>query len=102
MRFVSKHRRFSIVAAAPIAIFLVLVAAGCGGIDKGKLESAIKSQTNKQLAAHGSSITVSSVHCSKAQDSRHFNCAVKNSDATSFNVFATCTKSGSYCTWKRA
>ena len=29
--------------------FLVLFGAGCGGIDTGKLESAIKSQTNDQL-----------------------------------------------------
>ena len=39
----------SLVLLLPVAVLLVLFGAGCGGIDKGKLESAIKSQTNTQL-----------------------------------------------------
>ena len=50
----------SLVLLLPVAVLLVLFGAGCGGIDKGKLESAIKSQTNTQLERAGRSERVSS------------------------------------------
>ena len=91
----------SVLAALGVALFLVLVGAGCGGIDKGKLESAIKSQTNDQLKKSGSSQTVSSVSCAKSGDKYHFNCDLKKEDgSTLLKVRASCTKDGT-CKWSR-
>jgi len=92
----------SALAAAVVGAVLVFVAAGCGGIDKGKLESAIKSQTNDQLKASGSSATVSDVSCAKAGDAYHFTCDLKKDDgSTLLTVKASCTKDGT-CKWRRA
>jgi hypothetical protein len=82
-------------------VFLLLVGAGCGGIDKGKLESAIKSQTNDQLKAAGRAASVSSVSCAKADDAYRFRCTLLRSDgSTVLTVRASCTKEGR-CEWKR-
>ena len=92
----------SAIAAAVVGLLLVFVAAGCGGIDKGKLESAIKSQTNDQLKANGSSESVSDVSCAKAGDAYHYTCTLKKSDgSTLLTVKASCTKDGT-CRWRRA
>ncbi|MBA3716987.1 MAG: hypothetical protein H0W87_02005 [Actinobacteria bacterium] len=91
----------SLLAAAAVGAFLLLFGAGCGGIDKGKLESSIKSQTNDQLKSSGSSKVVSSVSCTKAGDDYHFTCDLQGSDgATLLTVRATCTKEGT-CRWGR-
>ena len=95
------RKRFSLLASAAVAVLLVFVVAGCGGIDKGKLESAIKSQTNDQLKASKSSVTVSDVSCVKTTDSYHFTCTLKKDDgSTVLTVKATCTHGGT-CHWVR-
>jgi hypothetical protein len=90
------------LAALAVATLLVLVGAGCGGIDQGKLESAIKSQTNDQLEKAGRSQRVSSVSCAKSGDSYHFTCDLEQEDgSTLLSVRASCTKDGT-CRWRRA
>jgi hypothetical protein len=92
----------SVLAVLAVGVLLVLVGAGCGGIDKGKLESAIKSQTNDQLKANGQPESVSSVSCDKAGDSYHYTCKLLKDDGSTFlTVSASCTKGGT-CSWKRA
>ena len=84
-----------------LGVLLVLVGAGCGGIDQGKLESAIKDQTNKQLESHGESERVSSVSCKKVTDAYHFACVLKNDAGTTLmSVEASCNKAGT-CKWGR-
>ena len=86
----------SLVLLLPVAVLLVLFGAGCGGIDKGKLESAIKSQTNTQLERAGRSERVS---CVKTSDSYHYTCDLENDAGTTFlTVKATCTTKGT-CRW---
>jgi hypothetical protein len=95
-------RRIGGVAAAFAAVATVLVLAGCGGIDQGKLESAIKDQANRQAKAAGQGEPVASVHCAKQQDSYHFLCNLESSSGkTLIQVRATCTKDG-HCKWRRA
>ena len=90
------------IAALAVAALLVLVGAGCGGIDQGKLESAIKSQTNDQLQNAGRSERVSSVSCSKSGDSYHFTCDLEQADgSTLLTVRASCDKKGT-CKWRKA
>jgi hypothetical protein len=92
----------SVLPVLAVAAFLVVFAAGCGGIDKGKLESAIKSQTNDQLKKAHSPETVSSVSCAKTSDAYHYTCDMKRDNGTTFlTVKATCTKDGT-CRWRRA
>ena len=92
----------SVLAALVVGAALVLVGAGCGGIDKGKLESAIESQTNDQLEKAGRSQRVSSVSCAKAGDAYHFTCELKGDNgATLLTVKADCTKDGT-CRWRKA
>ena len=62
----------SALAALALGVVLVLVGAGCGGIDTGKLESAIKDQTNTQLDRAGRSERVSTVSCVKTTDGFHY------------------------------
>jgi hypothetical protein len=89
----------SLVLLLPVAVLLVLFGAGCGGIDKGKLESAIKSQTNTQLERAGRSERVSTVSCVKTSDSYHYTCDLENDAGTTFlTVKATCTTKGT-CRW---
>jgi hypothetical protein len=89
------------LAAVAVGAFLMLAGAGCGGIDQGKLESAIKSQTNDQLEKAGRSESVSSVSCSKNGDGYHFTCDLEQDDgSTLFTVTATCTKDGT-CRWRK-
>ena len=89
----------SLVLLLPVAVLLVLFGAGCGGIDKGKLESAIKSQTNTQLEKAGRSERVSTVSCVKTSDSYHYTCDLENDAGTTFlTVEATCTTKGT-CRW---
>ena len=89
----------SLVLLLPVAVLLVLFGAGCGGIDKGKLESAIKSQTNTQLERAGRSERVSTVSCVKTSDSYHYTCELENDAGTTFlRVKATCTTKGT-CRW---
>ena len=84
-----------LAATVAAAGFLVLFGAGCGGIDTGKLESAIKSQTNDQLDKAGRSERVATVSCEKSGD-------LSNGGGKTFlRVRATCTKSGT-CRWKPA
>ena len=91
----------SALAALALGAFLVLVGAGCGGIDKGKLESAIKSQTNDQLERAGRSERVSSVSCVKTTDSYHYTCDLANDAGTTIlAVKASCTNGGT-CRWRR-
>jgi hypothetical protein len=91
----------SLVLALAVAGFLVLFGAGCGGIDTGKLESAIKSQTNDQLKKAHSSETVDSVSCSKTTDAYHFTCDLMNGSGSKLmTVKADCTKDGT-CRWHR-
>jgi hypothetical protein len=95
------RKRLSFLASAAVAVLLVFVVAGCGGIDKGKLESAIKSQTNDQYKASGSNITVSDVSCAKTSDAYHFTCTLTKEDgSTVLTVKATCTHGGT-CRWTR-
>jgi hypothetical protein len=89
----------SLLAAAPLVAAGVLVVAGCGGIDKGKLESAIKSQTNDQIKSSG--LTVKTVKCTKTTDQYHYNCLITASDKSTLNVTATCDHDGN-CKWKRS
>jgi hypothetical protein len=90
-----------VVPALAVAAFLVLFAAACGGIDKGKLESAIKSQTNDQLAHAHRSERVSSVSCTKTSDAYHYTCDLDQAGGTTLlTVKATCTKDGT-CRWRR-
>ena len=92
----------SLVAVGAVSGFLVLFGAGCGGIDKGKLESAIKSQTNDQLEKAGRSERVSSVSCAKSGDAYHFDCDLMNDSGTAIlKVRANCTKGGT-CRWRPA
>jgi hypothetical protein len=92
----------TLLPALVVGGLLVLVGAGCGGIDKGKLESAIKSQTNDQLKNAHSSETVSSVSCAKTSDAYHYTCVLKRDNgSTLLTVKATCTKDGT-CRWRRA
>jgi hypothetical protein len=89
-----------VAATVAAAGFLVLFGAGCGGIDKGKLESAIQSQTNVQLRKAGRSERVTSVSCAKGGDAYHYDCDLHNeSGATVLSVRAACTKGGT-CKWK--
>jgi hypothetical protein len=89
----------TLVLLLPVAVLLVLFGAGCGGIDKGKLESAIKSQTNMQLERAGRSERVSTVSCVKTSDSYHYTCDLENDAGTTFlTVKATCTTKGT-CRW---
>ena len=89
----------SLLLLLPVAVLLVLFGAGCGGIDKGKLESAIKSQTNAQLEKAGRSERVSTVSCVKTSDSYHYTCDLENDAGTTFlTVKATCTTKGT-CRW---
>jgi hypothetical protein len=91
----------SILAALAVGALLVFVAAGCGGIDKGKLESAIKDQTNTQLERAGRSERVADVSCAKTSDSYHYTCDLKNDAGTTIlTVKATCTNDGT-CKWGR-
>jgi hypothetical protein len=91
----------SALAILALGVFLVLVGAGCGGIDKGKLESAIKSQTNDQLERAGRSERVSSVSCVKTTDSYHYTCDLENGAGTTLlTVKASCTNGGT-CRWRR-
>ena len=91
----------SAVAAVAAGLLLVLVGAGCGGIDKGKLESAIKSQTNDQLKRGGSKERVASVSCAKTTDDLHFTCTLLRDDgSTLLRVRADCTSNGT-CRWRR-
>jgi hypothetical protein len=93
------RRRTALIAVAPLAAAGVLVVAGCGGIDKGKLESAIKSQTDDQIKSSG--LTVKTVHCTKTTDDYHFNCLITASDKSTLSVTASCDHDGN-CKWKRA
>jgi hypothetical protein len=89
----------SLLLVLPVAAILVLFGAGCGGIDKGKLESAIKSQTNTQLENAGRPERVSTVSCVKTSDSYHYTCDLKNdAGKTVLTVKAICTKDGT-CRW---
>ncbi len=91
----------SALAALALGVVLVLVGAGCGGIDKGKLESAIKDQTNTQLERAGRSERVSSVSCVKTTDGLHYTCELENGAGTTLlTVQASCTKGGR-CSWGR-
>ncbi len=90
------------VATAAVAGVLVLFGAGCGGIDKGKLESAIESQTNAQLKKAGRAERVSTVACTKSGDAYRFDCDLADAGGKTFlRVRATCTKGGT-CRWKPA
>jgi hypothetical protein len=89
-----------VVATAVVAGVLVLFGAGCGGIDKGKLESAIESQTNAQLKKAGRTERVSTVACAKSGDAYNFDCDLADAGGKTFlRVRATCTKGGT-CRWK--
>jgi predicted secreted protein len=91
-----------LAATVAAAGFLVLFGAGCGGIDKGKLESAIQSQTNDQLEKARRSERVATVSCAKSGDAYHYDCDLQNAGGTTFlSVRATCTKGGT-CRWKPA
>ena len=91
-----------LAATVVAAGFLVLFGAGCGGIDKGKLESAIQSQTNDQLEKARRSERVATVSCAKSGDAYHYDCDLSNGGGKTFlRVRATCTKSGT-CRWKPA
>jgi hypothetical protein len=91
-----------VAATVAVAGFLVLFGAGCGGIDKGKLESAIQSQTNVQLKKAGRSERAASVSCAKSGDAYHYDCDLQNDGGTTFlSVRASCTKGGT-CRWKPA
>ena len=90
------------VAVPALAGFLVVFGTGCGGIDKGKLESAIKSQTNDQLQHAGRSERVSTVSCTKITDSLHYTCDLADAGgSTLFKVKVTCTNGGT-CRWRRS
>jgi hypothetical protein len=92
----------TLLLVLPVAAFLVLIAAGCGGIDKGKLESAIKSQTNDQLEKAGESARVSTVDCTKRGDSYHYDCDLQDANGkTLLRVRARCTTGGT-CKWRRS
>ena len=94
-------RMRSLLLVLPVALFLVLFAAGCGGIDTGKLESAIKDQTNTQLKKAGRSDRIDTVSCAKTSDAYHFTCDLKSSSGTTLlTVPASCTKDGN-CKWGR-
>jgi hypothetical protein len=91
-----------VAATVAAAGFLVLFGAGCGGIDKGKLESAIQTQTNVQLRKAGRSERVASVACAKSGDAYHYDCDLRNASGRTFlKVRATCTNGGT-CRWKPA
>ena len=91
-----------VAATAAVAGFLVLFGAGCGGIDRGKLESAIETQTNVQLRKAGRSERVSTVSCRKGGDAYHFDCDLADAGGQTFlQVRATCTKGGT-CRWRPA
>ncbi len=91
----------SLLLVLPVAVVLVLFGAGCGGIDTGKLESAIRSQTNTQLERADRSERVSTVSCVKTSDSYHYTCDLENDAGTTFlTVKATCTTKGT-CRWGR-
>jgi hypothetical protein len=79
-----------------MAIVFALVVLACG-IDKGKLESAIKDESNKQLA--GQSIKVTSVSCVRDGDDLHYSCLVIASDNSRLIMKATCDDSGQ-CVWR--
>ena len=90
------------LAVLSLAGFLVLFGTGCGGIDKGKLESAIKAQTNVQLEHAGRTERVSNVSCAKTTDSYHYTCDLENSGGSKFmTVKASCTTGGT-CRWRRS
>ena len=92
----------SLAPAVALAALIVLFLTGCGGIDKGKLESAIESQTNAQLKKAGRSERVSSVSCTKTTDSYHYTCVLKRESGSDFlTVKANCTKGGT-CRWRPA
>jgi hypothetical protein len=91
----------SALAALALGVVLALAGAGCGGIDTGKLESAIKDQTNKQLERGGRSERVSTASCTKTSDAYHFTCDLANDAGTTLLVVdVTCAKSGT-CKWTR-
>ena len=92
----------SVLAALAVGLALVLLGVGCGGIDEGKLESAIESQTNDQLKKAGSKERVANVSCSKTEDAYHFTCDLLRDDGSLLlTVRANCTKDGT-CRWRRA
>lgn len=94
-----RRKRFLLLGSALVAVLAVFVVAGCGGIDRGKLESAIKSQTNDQYKAAGRNVTVATVDCVKQGDQYHYTCTLKKDDgSTVLQVKATCTHGGT-CRW---
>jgi hypothetical protein len=91
----------SALVALGVGVVLVLLGAGCGGIDTGKLESAIKDRTNTQLGRAGRSERVSTASCVKTTDAYHFTCDLDNSAGTTLLVVEVrCTKGGT-CKWSR-
>jgi hypothetical protein len=88
----------SVARRLATAVAIAAVIGACGGtIDKGKLETGIKDETNKQLAGRG---TVTSVSCvAEGNDGYHFSCLVVASDNSRAVLKATCDKSGS-CVWR--
>ena len=91
----------SALAALALGVILVVFGAGCGGIDTGKLESAIKDRTNTQLERAGRSERVSTVSCHKTTDAYHFTCDLDNDAGTTLLVVEVrCTKGGT-CKWGR-
>ena len=92
--------RVRVVGTGAAAGFLVLFGAGCGGLDKGTLEAAIKTRTNEQLEHAGRTERVSTVSCTKSDDAYHFDCDLADAGGKTFlRVRATCTKGGA-CRWK--
>jgi len=91
----------SALTALALGVVLVIFGAGCGGIDQGKLESAIKDRTNTQLEQAGRSERVSTASCATTSDAYHFTCDLDNAAGTTLLVVQVrCSKSGT-CKWGR-
>jgi hypothetical protein len=87
-------RALLVLAAAAIALVLT----GCGGgIDKGKLEDAMKDDLNTKLLTK----SILGVTCEERGDSYHFDCTAAAEDGTLIYLRATCNSSqGGSCSWR--
>jgi hypothetical protein len=82
---------------AALAIGLLLAGCGGGGIDKGKLEDAMKDNLNARLVTK----SILGVNCEKRGDSYHFDCTATADDGSLIYLRATCNSSkGGSCGWR--
>jgi hypothetical protein len=93
---VTRVRRLALLPLAGVAF----VAAGCGGgggIDKGKLEGAMK----RGLEARSPQQSITGVTCTKKGDAYHFDCTAAVEDGSLLYLTAECnSREGGSCEWR--